>query len=154
MRKAVSSFTTQKRESRCLLSYLSIRHQFVNPQWVVCSRIWKNKILGVPSLPDDYEFEVVFRYRLVTELHCVHKVQSLSRLWSLLKTEFKWIQTLINNIYANGQKPNQIIFSFHSSQTWDEFCLMWAGQHVQKKKMVKKQLILTQNMCLPVWVSP
>lgn len=113
MRKTVS-FTTEKRESRCLLSYLSIRHQFVNPQWAVFGRIWKNQIPGVPRLPEEFEFEVVFKYRLVTELPCVHKVQSLSWLWSLLKTEFKFIQTLINNIYANGQKANQIIFSFYS----------------------------------------
>lgn len=138
MRKAVSSFTTQKRESRCLLSYLSIRQQFVNPQWALCGRIQKNKIPGVPRLPDEFEFEVVFKYRLVTGLHCVHKVQSLSQLWSLLKTEFKQTQTLINNTYANGQKPNQIILSFHSiNQQSDITHFMGAGQHVQKKKKKK-----------------
>lgn len=132
MRKAVSSFTTQKRESRCLLSYLSIRHQFVNPQWAVCSRIWKNKILGVPSLPDDYEFAVVFRYRLVTELHCVHKVQSLSRLWSLLKTEFKWIQTLINNIWPKA-KPNHLFISQQSDLGWVLSYVGWATCAKKKK---------------------
>lgn len=70
MKKAVS-FTTQKRESRCLLSYLSIRDQFVNPWWAVGGRSWKSKIPGVPRLPDEFGFEV-FKHRLVTELHCVH----------------------------------------------------------------------------------
>lgn len=72
MRKAFS-LTTQKRESRCLLSYLSIRHQFVNSQWAVGGRSWKSKIPGVPGLPDEFGFEVVFKCRLVTELHSVRR---------------------------------------------------------------------------------
>lgn len=164
MRKTLSSFTTEKQEYRCLLSYLSIRHQFVNPQWAVCGRIWKNKIPGVPRLPDEFEFEVVFKYRLVTELHCVHKVQSLSWLWSLLKTEFKWIQNLVNNIYASGQKPNKTIFSFHSitQQTnlgWVSSYVGWATcvekkwlRNLFKTCVLQSGFLLSYTSLIHIWV--
>lgn len=154
MRKAVSSFTTQKRKSRCLLSYLSIRRQFVNPQWAACGRIWKNKILGVPRLPNEFEFEVVFKYRLATELPCVHRVYPGSGVcWKQNLNESK-LSLIISMQMAKSQTKSSFHFTASpSSQTWDEFHVMWAGQHVQKK-LVKERLILIQNMCLAVWVSP
>lgn len=53
MGKAIS-FTIQRRGSRFLCNYLSIRHQFVNPQWAVGGRSWSGKIPGVPRLPDEF----------------------------------------------------------------------------------------------------
>lgn len=110
----------------------------------------------MPRLPHEFEFEVVFKYRLVTELHCVHKVQTLSWLWSLLKTEFKWIQTLINNIYANGHKPKQIILLFHSITQQSD--LGWISSYVgcatcakKKKKSLRSSWYLFKIFVLQSW---